>query len=137
MAIRADVDVNVTKSSRNVTVDYNKDSGTTDYNKLKNKPSINDVELIGNKTTSDLKISYNDLIDKPTVGEGRITILKNSQPQGSFNVNQANNSSVNIPVPTNVSELNNDSNYQTQEQQTEAISHHNTSNDAHENRFSQ
>ena len=32
-------------------------SGTTDYNNLTNKPSINDVTLEGNKTTEDLKIS--------------------------------------------------------------------------------
>ena len=30
--------------------------GTSDYEKLRNKPSINDVELVGNKTTSDLNI---------------------------------------------------------------------------------
>lgn len=30
--------------------------GTTDYNKLKNRPSINGVELIGNKTSGELKI---------------------------------------------------------------------------------
>ena len=31
--------------------------GTSDYNDLTNKPSINGVELSGNKTSSDLKIS--------------------------------------------------------------------------------
>lgn len=31
--------------------------GTTDYNSLENKPSINGVELFGNKTTSDLGIN--------------------------------------------------------------------------------
>lgn len=31
-------------------------SKTTDYEKLKNKPSINGIELIGNKSTEDLKI---------------------------------------------------------------------------------
>ena len=30
--------------------------GTTDYNKLKNRPRINGVELIGNKTSGELKI---------------------------------------------------------------------------------
>lgn len=41
--------------------------GTTDYNDLSNKPQINSVTLSGNKTTSDLNISYNDLDDKPTL----------------------------------------------------------------------
>ena len=46
--------------------------GTTDYNYLSNKPQINNVELIGNKSLSDLGITnfsgnYNDLSNKPTI----------------------------------------------------------------------
>lgn len=41
--------------------------GTTNYNDLTNKPKINNVELSGNKTTSDLNISYEDLTNKPTI----------------------------------------------------------------------
>ena len=41
--------------------------GTGDYADLTNKPSINSVTLSGNKTTSDLNISYDDLDDKPTI----------------------------------------------------------------------
>ena len=49
--------------------------GTTDYNSLTNKPSINGVELSGNKTSSDLKmytqeeVDYllDDKMDKPYV----------------------------------------------------------------------
>lgn len=56
-------------------------TGTTDYEALSNKPSINNVELSGNKTTEDLGLfsgDYNDLSNKPTIhtytaGEG-ITI---------------------------------------------------------------
>ena len=75
--------------------------GTSDYEELTNKPTINNVELTGNKSTSDLGIviptnsdftlnglsekSYNNLTDKPT-----------------------------IPVvPTNVSAFNNDVGYTT------------------------
>lgn len=43
------------------------DGGTSDYADLNNKPSINNVELVGNKTTGDLNISYNDLQNKPTI----------------------------------------------------------------------
>lgn len=35
---------------------YDGSGGTSDYEKLKNKPQINSVELIGNKTTSELKL---------------------------------------------------------------------------------
>lgn len=41
--------------------------GASDYTDLQNKPSINNVELVGNKTTEDLNISYDDLQDKPTI----------------------------------------------------------------------
>ena len=37
-------------------VNYVQGTGTTDYEKLKNKPSINGVELIGDKTTQELGI---------------------------------------------------------------------------------
>lgn len=46
--------------------------GTSDYNDLTNKPSINSVTLSGNKTTSDLNISYNDLDDKPTIPAAQV-----------------------------------------------------------------
>ena len=37
------------------------------YEILRNKPSINSVELIGNLTTEDLKLDYGSLPDKPTI----------------------------------------------------------------------
>lgn len=42
-------------------------SGTYDYDELMNKPTINSVQLAGNKTTADLHISYNDLEDTPNL----------------------------------------------------------------------
>lgn len=41
--------------------------GTSDYNDLSNKPSINDVTLEGDLNTEDLNISYLDLNDKPYI----------------------------------------------------------------------
>ena len=38
-----------------------------DYDDCYNRPKINGVTLTGNKTTTDLGISYNDLQDKPTI----------------------------------------------------------------------
>lgn len=80
------------------------DSGTTDYSELNNKPSINNVELTGNKTLSELGIqekgdyvTNSDLIDKLS-GKADKT-----------------------EIPTKVSELENDSEYQTKTQLDEAI----------------
>lgn len=36
------------------------EGGTTDYSKLQNKPRINGVELLGNKTSADLKIAASE-----------------------------------------------------------------------------
>lgn len=65
--------------------------GTSDYTDLSNKPKINNVELKGNKTTSDLGLfsgNYNDLTNKPTIPT----------------------------IPTNISAFNNDVGYLTQHQ---------------------
>jgi len=65
--------------------------GTSDYTNLSNKPKINNVELSGNKTTSDLGLfsgNYNDLTNKPTIPT----------------------------IPTNVSAFTNDVGYLTQHQ---------------------
>ena len=41
---------------------YGGSGGTTNYNDLLNKPSINGVDLIGNKTLVDLKLLYEEEI---------------------------------------------------------------------------
>ena len=43
------------------------EAGTFNYNDLFNRPQINGHTLVGNKTTADLHISYNDLEDKPSI----------------------------------------------------------------------
>ena len=51
--------------------------GTINYEELQNKPSINDVPLVGDLTTEDLEIDYHDIKNKPTINnillEGNIT----------------------------------------------------------------
>ena len=57
-------------------------SGTTNYNVLLNKPSINGIELRGNKTLADLGITnYDDTQIKEDINEvdGKIEALKSTQ----------------------------------------------------------
>lgn len=53
---RKDVYIGVSGSriNKDVQIDVSSPSGTHDYNKLKNKPQINDVTLEGNKYLMDL-----------------------------------------------------------------------------------
>lgn len=52
--------------------------------------------------------SYNDLSDKPTIGNGTLTIKKNGSNVGTFTANATANTDVNIVVPTKTSDLAND-----------------------------
>ena len=58
----------------------------TDYNPLKNKPRINGVELVGNKTTEELGIEassdYNDLPNKPSINGVELTGNKTTDDLG-------------------------------------------------------
>lgn len=68
-------------------------SGTSDYNELINKPQINNIELIGNKTLDELGI----------------------QPKGDY--------ALTSDIPTSTSELINDSGYITEEQDPTVPNH--------------
>lgn len=51
-------------------------SGATNYNALSNKPKINGVELVGNKTTEDLGIQSNLIAgDNIEIKENKISVL--------------------------------------------------------------
>jgi len=56
-------------------------------------------------------ISYNDLTDKPSIGEGTLTIEKNGTSIGTFNANTNSNKTISFSVPTTVVELSDSSNY--------------------------
>lgn len=57
--------------------------GTTDYNKLKNRPRINGVELIGNKTSDELKIPAGEKGEKGDPGpEGPAGPRGDTGPEG-------------------------------------------------------
>lgn len=90
-------------------------STAPDWSDITNKPTFATVATSG---------SYNDLTNKPTiptVNNGTLTIQKNGTNVQTFTANQSGNATANITVPTAVSELNNDSGYQTAAQVQTAV----------------
>lgn len=49
--------------------------------------------------------SYNDLSNKPTIGNATITIQKNGSSAGTFTTNATSNKSINIAVPTSAADV--------------------------------
>lgn len=107
--------------------------GTSDYSLLLNKPSINGVELSGNKTTADLGITIpsktSDLTNdshmsismqsdttsssSPSVG-GTFTAIDSVTKDTYGHVTKVNTKTVTLPtqsMPTKTSDLTNDSNF--------------------------
>lgn len=80
------------------------DSGTKDYSELTNKPSINNVELTSNKSLSDLGIQE-----------------KGDYVTNSDLTDKLSSKADKTEIPTKVSELENDIEYQTKTQLDEAI----------------
>ena len=111
-------------------------SGASDYSDLTNKPKINNVELSGNKSLSDLGITnfsgdYNDLSNKPTIPTALselssdeshrvVTDIEkstwNNKSSFSGNYNDLSNKPTIPTVPTNVSAFINDAGYLTEHQ---------------------
>ena len=127
--------IEMTIDSNNEEIGFNiekQSGGTSNYADLSNKPKINNVELSGNKTTSDLGLfsgSYNDLTDKPTIPDVSNFITKDvndltyytktsnlSNVATSGNYNDLINKPTIPTVPTNVSAFTNDAGYLTQHQ---------------------
>lgn len=73
----ADINIDMTTSNKNIDLDTNPPVNVQisgDYDTLKNKPQINYVELIGNKTLDDLNIAnknqvQNELSNKLDVSD--------------------------------------------------------------------
>lgn len=65
----------------------------TDYTRLTNKPSINGVMLVGNKSLDDLGININD---------ATLTIKQGDTALGTFSANASENVEINIPKDTGV-----------------------------------
>ncbi len=93
---------------------------TTQLNTVKNELSDGNTAAIGELqdqidglATVASTGSYNDLSNKPTIGNATLTIQKNSVAVDTFTANATTAKTINITVPTKVSELTNDSNYAT------------------------
>ena len=79
--------------------------GTSDYTQLTNKPQINGNTLTGNMSTSDIGITI------PTVNNATLTIQKNGTTVNTFTANASSNVTANITVPTQTSDLTNNSGF--------------------------
>ena len=69
------------------------------------------ASLVSGLATVATSGDYDDLIDKPTIGSGIITVKQNGTTIDTFNVNQTANQNLNISTPTKTSDLTNDSGY--------------------------
>lgn len=91
------------------------EGGTTNYNDLINKPSINNVPLSGNMNTVDLHLTDPTLTEEGVPAEAKTVGDKLDEHSTSLTalkeeiIRKANSSD----IPTKVSDLQNDSNYQT------------------------
>lgn len=119
-------------AKRKLEMDIQLGQGTNDYNKLKNLPQINGVELKGNVNSDDLHIDYNGLTNKPqnlvqdanyvhtdnnftnaekskldnlNVGTGNLIIKRNNELLATFNANSTNDVEINLKVPTKSTDL--------------------------------
>ena len=99
---------------------------SNDYEKMNHKPQINGVELVGNKTSEELGlggdyVTRQELVDglKSKVdaeeGKGLSSNDFSSEEKEKLEGIEAG-AQKNVPVPAKVSELENDSGYQTKEQ---------------------
>ena len=91
------------------------EGGTTNYNDLTNKPSINNVPLVGNISTVDLHLTDTTLKEEGIPAEAKTVGTKLEEQSTSLTaVKEELTNKANISdIPTKVSELQNDSNYQT------------------------
>lgn len=99
---------------------------SNDYEKMNHKPQINGVELVGNKTSEELGLG-SDYATREELVEGLKGKVDAEEGKGlssnDFSSEEKEKlegieegAQKNVPVPTKVSELENDSGYQTKEQ---------------------
>lgn len=89
--------------------------------KVGNLAFINDLDTLAEVAATG---SYDDLIDKPTIGDGEVNISYRNSFGGTtssrFTLNGTGRHNINIYTPTKLSEFTNDTNYATQNELTNA-----------------
>lgn len=86
--------------------------GTSDYSDLSNKPKINNVELSGNKTTSDLGIDIPDVSDFITKDVNNLTNYTKTSDLSTVATSGSYEDLSNKPtIPTKTSDLTNNSGF--------------------------
>ena len=99
---------------------------SNDYEKMNHKPQINGVELVGNRTSEELGLG-GDYVTRQELADGLKSKVDAEEGKGlsshDFSSEEKeklegieDGAQKNVPVPTKVSELENDSGYQTKEQ---------------------
>jgi hypothetical protein len=76
--------------------------------------AVNDLQnytLTSDLATVATSGSYNDLSNKPTIGNATLTIQKNSTTIDTFTANATSNKTIDIAVPTKTSDITNDSGF--------------------------
>ena len=111
--LNLDADLNISRLDADIRTLRLGDGGTTNYNDLTNKPSINSVTLTGNKTTSDLNIKTSDLDnDAGFITNADIpTKTSDLTNDSGFQTAAQVSSAVAAAIPTNVSSFTNDAGY--------------------------
>ena len=99
---------------------------SNDYEKMNHKPQINGVELVGNRTSEELGLG-GDYVTRQELADGLKSKVDAEEGKGlsshDFSSEEKEKlegieagAQKNVPVPAKVSELENDSGYQTKEQ---------------------
>ena len=99
---------------------------SNDYEKMNHKPQINGVELVGNRTSEELGLG-GDYVTRQELADGLKSKVDAEEGKGlsshDFSSEEKeklegieDGAQKNVPVPAKVSELENDSGYQTKEQ---------------------
>ena len=92
----------------------------------------------GKALSSNISLDYQDVGALPantTIGNGTVSIKKNGTLIDSFTLNQTTNTDIDVIVPTKVSDLTNDSSFQTATEVATSIQNHNDNVNAHKTLF--